>query len=211
MLSDKIKVVIVDDHPIVIQGLKTLFVHEKNISITASFTSGAGLLSYLKTDSADVVLLDITLPDSNGIDLCAEIKKNFPRTLVLILSNHSERSMIMQTIQNGASGYLLKNSSPEELLRCIHEALNGQITFSKEVKEIISRPSKNELDGIAKLTKREKQILKLLAEGKTSSMIADELFVSPLTVDSHRRNLLQKFDVKNVAALMREAARRQLL
>lgn len=185
--------------------------NEQHISIAGCFTTGGELLSYLKTGHADIILLDVTLPDSNGIELCREIKKHSPKTVVLMISNHSERSIIMQTIQNGASGYLLKNASPEELMGCIREALNGQITFSKEVKEIISRPSKNELKGIAKLTRREKQILKLLAEGKTSSMIAEELFVSPLTVDSHRRNLLQKFDVSNVAALMREATRQDLL
>lgn len=209
--TDKIRVAIVDDHPIVAQGLKMLLAHEKDMIIADCFIDGESTLSFFKTDTVDVVLLDITLPDMNGMDLCREIKKLSPDTLVLIISNHSERSIIMQSIQNGANGYLLKNASLEELTGCIAEALRGMITYSKEVKEIIGRPSKNELSGIPQLTKREKQVLELLAEGKTSQMIADALFVSSFTVDTHRRNLMQKLDVKNVAGLIMEASKHQLL
>ncbi|GAA4303100.1 response regulator transcription factor [Compostibacter hankyongensis] len=211
MPPPKIRIAIVDDHPIVIEGLKMLLVREQDIAIAGCFVDGAGIRSFLGTNEADVVLLDITLPDINGMELCREIKKLSPSTLVLVISNHSERSIIMQSIQNGASGYLLKNASLEELTGCIHEALSGNITFSKEVKDIISRPTKNELKGVPQLTKRERQILKLLAEGRTSAMIAEALFISPLTVDTHRRNLMQKFEVKNAAELIMAATQQQLL
>ena len=117
----------------------------------------------------------------------------------------------MQTIQNGANGYLLKNSSLEELRQCIAEAVKGNICYSKEVMEIISRPTKNELRGIPQLTRREKQILYMLAQGKTSQNIAQELFLSSLTVDTHRRNLMQKFEAKNVAELIAAGHQQQLL
>lgn len=117
----------------------------------------------------------------------------------------------MQTIQNGASGYLLKNSSIDELRKCISEAIQGNICYSKEVVEIISRPSKNQLRGTTQLTRREKQILELISEGKTSQVIAQELFLSPLTVDTHRRNLMQKFAVKNVAELIMAASQQRVL
>ncbi|MCD8741053.1 response regulator transcription factor [Mucilaginibacter roseus] len=202
---------IVDDHPIVIEGLKTLLANEENLRIVSGFCKGEELLSYIENNKLDLVLLDITLPDINGIELCQRIKQLSLSTSILILSNHTERSIIMQAIQNGASGYLLKNSSIDELRHCISEAVKGNICYSKEVMEIISRPSKNELQGVPRLTRREKEILVLIAAGKTSQMIAQELFLSPLTVDTHRKNLIQKFGVKNVAELIMEASRQQQL
>lgn len=210
-MSHNISIVIVDDHPIVIQGLKMMLENEKYFQIVATFNDGAGIRNFINTNEADIVLLDITLPDSNGIELCAEIKKMRPKTSVIMLSNRSERSIIMQCIQNGASGYLLKNATIEELHSCIRGALSGNIVFCNEVKEIIRRPSQNELSGIPRLTKREKEILKLLTEGKTSVAIAEELFLSPLTVDTHRKNIIQKFKVKNVAELINVAVQNNLV
>ncbi|WPQ62049.1 response regulator transcription factor [Chitinophaga sancti] len=202
---------IVDDHPIVIAGLKTLLQNEPNLDIVTEFYGGNDLISYIKINPTDLILLDITLPDINGMDLCLLIKKISVQTIILILSNHTERSIIMQTIQNGASGYLLKNSSLAELRYCIAEAMKGNICYSREVIEIMSRPTKNQLRITPQLTRREKQILGLLAQGKTSLIIGEELFLSPLTVDTHRRNLLQKFEVKNVAELIMIATQQQIL
>lgn len=185
--------------------------NKKYFQIAATFKDGGGIRNFIKTNEADIVLLDITLPDSNGIELCAEIKKMRPETSVIMLSNRSERSIIMQCIQNGASGYLLKNATIDELHSCIRGALSGNIVFCNEVKEIISKPSQNELSGIPRLTKREKEILKLLTEGKTSVAIAEELFLSPLTVDTHRKNIIQKFQVKNVAELINVAVQNNLV
>ena len=185
----KVKIAVVDDHPIVIQGLKIMLEKEANFELIGTFTLGKEVLDFIKSNEVDIVLLDITLPDSNGTEICTEIKKLAPKTSVLMLSNRSERSIIMQCIQNGASGYLLKNATIQELKECIFGALTGEIVFCNEVKEIISKPSKNELVGIPRLTKREKEILKHLAEGKTSNMIAEELFLSPLTLLSYLRGL----------------------
>lgn len=209
--NDKIALAIADDHPVVIEGLQKLLENREHIRIAGCFTTGAGIMDFLKNNRADIVLLDITLPDANGMDLCKEIKQLSPSTCVLALSNHSERSIIMQMLQNGASGYLLKNASGEELMNCINEALSGQVTFSREVKEIIARPGVNELKQMPQLTRREKEILQLISDGKTTVGIAEELSLSPLTVETHRRNLLQKFDVKNVAALIKTAAQQGLL
>jgi DNA-binding NarL/FixJ family response regulator len=211
MLMDKLLTVIVDDHPIVIEGLKQLLQHDPNIQVIAEFGHGESICSYIKSNRVDLILLDITLPDVNGMDLCKMIKNESSSTIILIVSNHTERSIIMQTIQNGASGYLLKNSSIDELRDCIAEAIKGNICFSKEVAEIISRPSKNQLQERPRLTRREKEILALIAEGKTSQNIALELFLSPLTVDTHRKNLIQKFEVKNVAELVMAATQLCLL
>lgn len=213
MLQDKgmITLAIVDDHPVVIEGLLKLLHNKEHLHVAGCFTAGAGFIDFMKTNKVDIVLLDISLPDMNGMDLCKEIKKMSPATCVLVLSNHSERSIIMQVLQNGASGYLLKNASSAELTACIQEALSGQITFSKEVKEIIARPSAHELKGIPQLTKREKEILHLISEGVTTAGIAEQLSLSPLTIETHRRNLLQKFEVKNVAALIKIAVQQGLV
>jgi len=129
----------------------------------------------------------------------------------MAISNHTERSIIMQIIQNGASGYLLKNASVEELNQCMENAMRGDIAFSKEVIEIIAKPSLNDLKGSPKFTKREKQILQLIAQGKTTAQIADELFLSPLTVETHRQNMMQKLDVKNAIELINTATERLLI
>lgn len=208
---NKLRTVIVDDHPIVIEGLKNLLSNENNIEIAGTFCNGQDLLSYLNIHSVDLILLDITLPDSNGMELCKLIKQKSIHTMILMISNHTERSIILETIQNGASGYLLKNSTLDELRHCIAEALKGNICYSREVVDIISRPSKNASFGIPKLTRREQQILGLLAKGKTSQVIGQELFLSPLTVDTHRRNLIHKFAVKNVAELIMAANQQKIL
>ncbi|WP_367865066.1 response regulator [Pedobacter sp. WC2423] len=211
MPPTKLLTAIVDDHPIVIEGLKTLLENEPNIKLVGGFCSGAAILSYIRTNEVNLILLDITLPDINGMDLCQIIKKESVSTVILILSNHTERSIIMQTIQNGASGYLLKNSAVDELRHCIAEAVKGNICYSKEVMEIISRPTKNDLQGVPRLTRREKEILMLIAAGKTSQLIGQELFISPLTIDTHRKNLIQKFGVKNVAELIMAAIQQRIL
>jgi DNA-binding NarL/FixJ family response regulator len=187
------------------EGLKTILQNNTDIEVAGCFVTGENLLAALDSLAPDIVLLDIALPDVNGITLCQKIKERAPDVCVLIFSNHSERSMIMQAIQNGASGYLLKNAALDELRDGIREALDGNIAFSREVKEIISRPSRNELAGPPQLTRREKQMVKLVAEGKTSAGIAAELSLSVLTIETHRRNLMQKFGVRNTAELIRIA------
>lgn len=205
-------VVIVDDHPIVIEGLSALLQADEALQVVATFTAGQAFLSFLPgAGFIDIVLLDITLPDINGVEVCKQIKKISPETKVLIISNHSERSIILQMLQQGASGYLLKNASSEELVRCVHDALDGKVAFSTEVMTIMTRPLQNEPKATPHLTKREKQVLNMIAAGRTSASIAEELCVSQFTVETHRRNLMQKFEAGNTAALIRMAAAQQLL
>ncbi|WP_247651629.1 response regulator transcription factor [Chitinophaga eiseniae] len=205
-------IVIVDDHPIVIEGLSALLQADKALEVAATFTTGQAFLSFLPgAGFIDIVLLDITLPDINGVEVCKQIKKISPETKVLIISNHSERSIILQMLQQGASGYLLKNASSEELVRCVHDVLDGKVAFSAEVMTIMTRPLQNEPKAAPHLTKREKQVLGMIAAGRTSASIAEELCVSQFTVETHRRNLMQKFEAGNTAALIRMAAAQQLL
>ncbi|WNI36510.1 response regulator transcription factor [Chryseobacterium sp. SG20098] len=210
MENEKINIVIVDDHPIVIEGLRMMLRSQPFFNVAGSFASGAETLSFIRSEMVDIVLLDITLPDSNGTELCREIKKISPSTSVIMFSNRSERSIIMQSIQNGASGYLLKNTSIDDLVIGIRGALSEDIVFCNETKQIISLPSQTTLP-IPRLTKREKQILQMVAQGKTSNVIAEELFLSPLTVDTHRKNLLQKFQAKNSTELINLAVQQRMI
>jgi len=210
-MNKNIKLAVVDDHPIVVQGIVSLLQNSNDIDVIGSFHNATDLITFLKYNHLDMVLIDVMLPDINGIELCAEIKKISPQTIVIAISNHTERSIIMQIIQNGASGYVLKNASVDELKHCMENAMRGDIAFSKEVIEIIAKPSINDLKGRPKFTKREKQILQLIAQGKTTALIADELYLSPLTIETHRRNMMQKLDVKNAIELINTAIEQLLI
>jgi DNA-binding NarL/FixJ family response regulator len=209
----KITVAIVDDHPVVVEGLQKVLMDAYDYVSTICFHSGVDFLHYINSTGSgtDIVLLDVSLPDISGIDICRQVKALSPGTCVLAFSNHNERNTMLQMLQQGASGYLLKNSSASEVIACINEALNGQIVFSKEAKEVMLKPSARDLKVIPALTKREKEILKLVADGKTSATIAAQLHVSPLTIETHRRNLMQKFNVKNMAAAIKTAMENNLL
>lgn len=211
MSGQTIHLAIVDDHPLILEGLQKLLEGASGIEITGTFGNARDCLAFLATGRADILLLDITLPDASGLDLCREIKEISPATRILALSNHSERSMILQMLQQGASGYMLKNVAADELIRCIREAHEGLLTFSKAVREIMAKPSAAELRETPRLTKREKEILLLIADGKTTTEIAGMLHLSPLTIETHRKNLLQKFGTPNVAAMMKAALQHGLM
>lgn len=201
-MNRKYNVVIIDDHPIVIEGLKNLLSNLDFINVKSTFTLGNSVFQYPDLASIDIVFLDIFLNDNNGIDLCLELKKKYPKIIVLGMSSQSERSIVMQMIKNGANGYLLKSASLTEFKDCIHNALEGRPAFCKEVKEIVNKISSDDLKSIPRLTVREKEILNLLKYGKSTQEISDELFLSYLTVQTHRRNLLNKYQVKNVVELL---------
>jgi DNA-binding NarL/FixJ family response regulator len=210
-MSNPIQIAIVDDHPIVIEGLSMLFANSDDYKVIASFTKGLEILEYKNIDDIDVLLLDVFLPDVNGIDLCKTLKEKFPKIVILGMSSQSERSLVMQFIQNGANGYLLKNATLTEFYDCIEKAMDGEIVFSSEVKSIISKPEISDLKKLPTLTRREKEILLLLSQGKNTQEIADTLFLSFLTVQTHRRNILNKLEVKNVAELINLAIKNRLI
>jgi DNA-binding NarL/FixJ family response regulator len=210
-MSKAIKIAIVDDHPIVIEGLSMLFANSDHYKVVASFNKGLEVLQYKNINDIDVILLDVFLPDVNGIDLCKTIKQQYPKIVILGMSSQSERSLVMQFIQNGANGYLLKNASLTEFNDCIAKAMYGEIVFSSEVKQIISKPEVSDLKKLPTLTRREKEILILLSQGKNTQDIAETLFLSFLTVQTHRRNILNKLEVKNVAELINLAVKNRLL
>ena len=210
-MTSKYRTVIIDDHPIVISGISGLLSDFESVEITAKLQSGEMLLNYIEDNQIDLILMDIFLPGINGVDLCKAIKQKYPKIIIIGMSSQSERSLVMQFIQNGGNGYILKSASFEEFKSCIEKATQGEIVFSDEVKAIISQPNFENLDRIPSLSRREKDIVQLLSKGKSTQEIADQLFLSFLTVQTHRRNILQKYKMKNVAELMTFLLKNNLL
>ncbi len=199
-----ISVYIVDDHQLVIEGILSFLQKEKNIKVAGYATDAQACINFFKSNSADVILMDINLPDMNGMDLCQIIKTNYPGIAVIALSTLSQGSYITQMIENGASGYLLKNADKAEILEAITTVQNGKTFFSFEAGKIFKATTEKK-SGLPVLSKREKEILKLIAEGFTNIEISKNLFISIDTVDTHRKNLHTKLNVKNTAMLIRYA------
>jgi DNA-binding NarL/FixJ family response regulator len=204
-----IRVFIVDDHPMVQEGIRSLLHGEKDIELCGYAMTAASCLGFFINNSADVVLMDIELPDMNGIDLCREMKTKYPGVMVLGLSTFSQGSYVMKMMENGASGYVLKNADRKELLEAIHVVNKGKTYLSFEAGQAIRK--NNTVAQVPVITRREKEILAMIAEGFTNPEIAEKIFVSPSTVDSHRKNLLAKLNVKNTAALVKFAMEHQLI
>ncbi len=199
-----INVFIVDDHQLVIEGIISFLQKEKDIKVAGYATTAMACLDFFKTNTADVILMDINLPDMNGMDLCKLIKNNYSGVLVIALSTLNQGSYITQIIENGASGYLLKNADKEEIIEAILTVENGKTYFSFEAGRIYKATTEKKTD-LPVLSKREKEILKLIAEGFTNIEISKQLFISIDTVDTHRKNLYTKLNVKNTALLIRQA------
>ena len=206
-----IRVFIVDDHPVVIEGIQSLLQNEKDIEWAGQAMNAPSCLGFFVNNTADVVLMDISMPGMDGVELCTVMKEKYPGIYILGLSTFNQGLYIKKMMENGASGYILKNSSKEELLKAIHAVNNGGIFFSGEAGEALKEYQKSSRVQLPELSPREKEILGLIAEGYTNPQIAEKLFLSAFTVDSHRKNLLAKLDVKNTATLIRLAVERKLI
>jgi len=196
------KLFIVDDHYMIIEGIRSLVQHEKGIEWIGHAMNAASCLAFLKKQLPDIILMDISLPDKSGIDLCGEVKEKYPSVFIIGLSTFNQQSFIEKMMDNGASGYVLKNVTQEELVQAIEVVSKGKTYLSDEASQTL-RKSKDA--GIV-LTRREKEVLQMIAEGLTNNEVAAKLFISPLTVDTHRKNLLVKFEVNNTAHLIKKAA-----
>lgn len=203
-----IKVFIVDDHYMVIEGIRSLLQNEKGVEWTGHATNAASCLAFLQQQQPDVILMDINLPDKNGIDLCKAVKEKYPAVFIVGLSTFNQQSFIHKMMDSGASGYVLKNATQEELMEAIMVVSKGKTYFSDEAAQSLQKKHSAEMPV---LTRREKEVLELIAEGLTNHEIAGKLFVSTNTVDTHRKNLLAKLEAKNTAALIRIATQLQLI
>lgn len=205
-----IRILLVDDHKIFTEGLYSILSQEDDIEVIGECQNATQTFEMLKNTPCDVILLDINLGNESGLDICKSITDQYSSIKVLAISMYHEESFITKMLKNGASGYLLKNTGRQELLkaiRCVHE---GETFQSKEVTDIILKGlsrQKQQTKNIyqIKFTRREREILDLIGKGLTTKEIATELFISDKTVETHRSNLLAKFEVKNVAGLIKLA------
>lgn len=207
-----IRVFIIDDHSLIIEGLRSALQHEHDIDVVGHATDVGSCRNFFKDSTADVVLMDINLPDGNGIDLCTDLLTMQPTLKILALSTFSQRSYVSKMMENGARGYILKNTDIAEIREAIRQAYKGNIFISKEAGNTLYKPQHDsDGDEALPLTRREKEVLKFIAEGFTAPEIAEKLFVSQLTIESHRRNIMAKLKAKNTAMLIKIAMDKCLL
>lgn len=211
---NKIRLAIVDDHAVVLDGLKTMLNAFENLEVVYTSQNGHQLLNHFQSEVPDVLLMDIQMPEINGIDLCKQIAKQHPAVKVIAFTSFDDSNYVKQIFRSGAKGYLLKNSDKQTIVKAIETVMQDEEYMDDAIKKILLQES---ITGHRRsifevpLTKREKEILKLIAEGLSSQEIADNLFISLRTVETHRLNLNQKLDVKNTAGLVKEAIKRGLV
>jgi DNA-binding NarL/FixJ family response regulator len=196
-----IKVHITDDHKILVEGLKVLISESENITITGVSYNLEECRKALMFQTPDVLLLDLNLPDGSGIDFCSEVRKNYPEVKVLILTTHNEYSVAKRVMDNGASGYILKNALSEEIISGIETVAEGESFLCDEIDILM----KKRVDEQIWFTAREKELLQLIAEGYTNQEMADKLFLSPDTIKTYRKNLILKVGAKNSMILVKMA------
>ncbi len=213
-MSDKkyVNVLIVDDHLIVRDGIKALLIKAEGIKVIGLASNGMEAYELLKSihQSVDVVLMDISMPEMDGITATHKIKKDFSDVNVLALSMHDDQSYIIDVLQEGALGYILKSTGKKELIHAIFRIAEGQSYFGKEASDkllnfLSSKEEKKEVKSNDLLTEREYEVLALIADEYTNLQISEKLFLSPRTVDTHRRNIMQKLNAKNTAGLVKYA------
>ncbi|WP_010249891.1 response regulator transcription factor [Myroides injenensis] len=195
-----IKIAITDDHPLLLEGLKNILNFKENIEVVGCYASTEALQDALKNTPIDILLLDINLEETNSLEYIKPLKKKYPNLQIIMLSVHNEYAVINSALQEGASGYIQKNASVEEIILGINEVFNNNTFICSQTKAILNKKTKDSLNTIPKLTRREKEVLVEAAYGLTTQQIADKLFISTHTVDSHRKNLIEKFKAPNLSS-----------
>jgi DNA-binding NarL/FixJ family response regulator len=210
-MTETTRILLIDDHPMLIEGIKGSLANTEGVEVVGYALTAQEGLQFLRQHPVELVLSDINLPDLNGIELCKKIKEAFPQVKVLALTTFNQYDYINEMMQSGASGYVLKNATKGELLEAIQALKTHKKYFSTEVTETLLLRSAQPPAALPRLTRREKEVLHLVAQGLTNQEIADTLFISILTVISHRKNLLTKFEVANTAALISFAVKHGLV
>jgi DNA-binding NarL/FixJ family response regulator len=213
--QQKINIMAVDDHQMFIDGIKSLLRKNQKFNIVLEANSGQQALDFLQNGAEiDIVMTDISMPEMNGVELVKAIKKGYPDIKVLVLSMYNEKEMVDDIVMAEAEGYILKNTGKEELTKALEQIADGTTHYSSEVINTMFKKIKKDRsirDNLKELSEREIEVLRLIVEEKSSQEIADQLFISKRTVDSHRKNLLQKTNTKTVVGLMRFAFENQIV
>lgn len=211
-----IRVFIVDDHKMVIEGFKLLLENEPEIQVTGHALNGKEAINTIKQEQPDVVLLDINMPELDGMEACKKILASWPDIKIIAITMHKEGSLIKKMLSNGAKGYVLKNAGKDELVNAIKTVYSGNPYLDNATKEIVinsmtsSHKAETEAQMFPKLSRREKDVLRLILDEHTTQEIADKLFISFGTVETHRRNMLIKTGTRNTAGLVRVALEYEL-
>ncbi len=205
------RILLADDHELVRAGIRSILHENEDMKVVAEASDGRQAIAQVKNHAPDVAIIDVTMPELNGVEATEQIKREFPRVWVLMLSAYDELEFVVQALKVGASGYLLKDAASEELVLAINVAKRGQLyltpTISKPIIERYVQSSRPTLNPLANLTPRLREILKHIAEGKRTKEIAFELGVSIKTVEAHRAILMDRLDIHDVAGLVRYALR----
>jgi DNA-binding NarL/FixJ family response regulator len=203
---EKINIIIADDHAILRDGLASLLRTEKDIHIVATVSNGYEVIEQLADQRVDICLLDINMPGMDGIETAKLLRQRKPEVRIVMLTTYNDREIISELLQLGVAGYLLKNSDKEELVEAIHKVMKGRHYFSGEVEDIILKgfDRVKPLETV-ELTERELEVVRLLAKEYTNEKIAGELHISYRTVETHRKNIMQKTKAHNLAGLLKFA------
>jgi DNA-binding NarL/FixJ family response regulator len=211
-----IRVILADDHHLVRKGIRALLEKSKDMQIVGEAQDGLEAVELAERLAPDVLVMDIAMPRLNGIQAAERIRASQPATRVVILSMHSDRTLVKQALRNGALGYLLKRSVTEELLLAVQAASQGEFYLSPAISGIVlqdflAHPAEAELDAFDQLSPREREVLQLVAEGNTNTAIAQTLGISVKTIEKHRANLMSKLNIHDVAGLTRIAMKHGLV
>lgn len=206
-----IRVVLADDHELVRAGFRSLLKEVSGVEVVGEASNGREILKEIEEHRPDVVLMDIMMPEMNGLDATARVVARFPHTRVIILSMNATEEYVLQALRVGASGYLLKNISPAELEKAIRDVAKGDAYFTSAIaKHVLSaflKKVNTEATSLDRLTPRQREVLQLVAEGQTSKAIARKLGISVKTAEMHRSELMQVLDIHDIAGLVRYAIR----
>ena len=209
-----IRVAVIDDHAVVLNGLKSMLAAYSQLEIVYTTQSHTALLEHISEFQPDVLLMDIQMPEINGIELCKQLLPLYGDLKIIAFSSFDDSHYVKLVLRSGAKGYLLKNADKETMVQAIETVAIGDEYIDDAIKKILVQESitgqRRSIFDIP-LTKRETEIVKLIAAGSSNQEIADKLFISLRTVETHRLNIYQKLDVKNTAGLIKEAARRGLV
>jgi DNA-binding NarL/FixJ family response regulator len=201
---DAYTIILADDHPMFREGIRKIIERIEGAVISGEVNDGLELLELLKKSGPNLVILDISMPNLRGLEAIREIKKTYPQVKVLVLTMHKKKEFLRQALRDGADGFLLKEDAGSELIRAVQTVRNGGKYLSPLLSSLLTSLAVEE-DKTEVLTRREREVLKLLAEGRRSKEIAAALYISPHTVRRHRSNIMEKLNIKNLADLVKYA------